>query len=297
MITATWVPGFEVAEAPAGDAGDYTGGPPKLVWHTSETDPGSLDGIVSELHNKQHTDVYHICADTKLRRVVQVLPLNKAASALMHPDGVETNHDGAVQVCVIGRAHDMPALSADDIAWLGTAVLAPISRAVPDISLGQLVTFYSDAAGFTLASADARQRMAPAVWDAFNGQCGHQHVPGNDHWDPGGLNVAAITASARTALAPPAPSPVQQSLEAIAVLVAQISIHALERGDKGAGVELMQTLLNKHAADPQLKVDGIYGATTDAAVARFKTAHGLGNRAGNLCGRDCIHALMEAPAK
>ena len=47
-ITATWVPGFEVAEAPAGDAGDYTGGPPKLVWHTSETVPGSLDGIVSD---------------------------------------------------------------------------------------------------------------------------------------------------------------------------------------------------------------------------------------------------------
>jgi hypothetical protein len=36
-------------------------------------------------------------------------------------------------------------------------------------------------------------RMSDAEWDAFDGWCGHQHVPGNSHWDPGKLDVDAVT--------------------------------------------------------------------------------------------------------
>lgn len=208
--TATWIPGFEQHEAVHGSGGPYTDEVHvKFVWHTSESAPGSIDGIIAEMLAKQHTDVYHAMADPSTRRRAQVLPLNVSASALAHPPEVETNHDGAIQICIIGRAHDMPTLSADDLAWLGTDVLAPIARLVPELHIDVSAIFYSDGAGFTLATANARQRMAPAVWDNFNGQAGHQHVPGNDHWDPGGLNVHAITVAAHTVLNP-APKPPPQ---------------------------------------------------------------------------------------
>lgn len=196
LATATWVPGFEQWRATHGDGGNYTDlAHPKLVWHTSETPAGSLDGIIRDMLSKQHTDVYHIAADISLRRVAQFLPLNISASALAHKT-VETNHDGALQVCIIGRAHDMPSLDRAQLAWLGREVVAPIARLVPELHLDIIATFYGDDAGFVVASPLARQRMGRTVWDNFNGQCGHQHVPDNDHWDPGRLDVAAITRAA-----------------------------------------------------------------------------------------------------
>jgi hypothetical protein len=36
------------------------------------------------------------------------------------------------------------------------------------------------------------QRMTGAQWTAFKGVCGHQHVPENDHGDPGALDFARV---------------------------------------------------------------------------------------------------------
>lgn len=46
-------------------------------------------------------------------------------------------------------------------------------------------------------------RMTGAQWSAFKGHCGHQHVPENDHGDPGSMPMAAILAAAK----PPPPKP------------------------------------------------------------------------------------------
>lgn len=212
LASTTWIPGFEQHLAPAGSGGAYTDEThPKLVWHTSESAPGTIDGVIAEMMTKQHTDVYHCIVDTKLRRRAQILPLNVSASALAHPPAAETNHDGAIQVCIVGRAHDMPTLSASDLQWLGSQVLAPIMQCVPELHVDIAAAFYGDDAGFTIATAfnpPARQRMSASTWLAFNGQCGHQHVPGNDHWDPGKLDVATITAAAHSVLHP-VPPPVK----------------------------------------------------------------------------------------
>lgn len=208
LLATTWVSGFEKHPSPNGDGGPYTDvSHVKLCWHTSETDPGTVDAIAAEQATKSHTDVYHVLADPKLRRVVQVLPLNLAASALAHPPACETNHDGVIQVCIIGRAHDMPNLSADDLKWLGTAVVAPIVRNVPELKHLVVANFYGDTSGFVIASANALQRMSPNTWLNFAGQVGHQHVPGNDHWDPGALNVRAVSLYAEQVLNPAATVP------------------------------------------------------------------------------------------
>lgn len=203
LATATWIPGFEIHEAPRGGAGPYSDLlHVKFVWHTTESAPGSIMAIVDEMLRKNHTDVYHALADPVTLQRVQLLPLNIAASALAHPPSVETNHDGAIQMCIVGRATNMPNLTAAQLTWLGTDVLAPVSRMVPELPIDTKAQFYGDHAGFTIASANARQRMAPPVWDNFSGQAGHQHVPGNDHWDPGALDVSAITRAAHAVLSP-----------------------------------------------------------------------------------------------
>lgn len=42
-------------------------------------------------------------------------------------------------------------------------------------------------------------RMSGAKWQSFKGHCGHQHVPENDHGDPGAFPMAAILAAAKGA--------------------------------------------------------------------------------------------------
>jgi hypothetical protein len=42
-------------------------------------------------------------------------------------------------------------------------------------------------------------RMSHAEWQAFKGWCGHQHVPENDHGDPGSMDFARVIAQAKGA--------------------------------------------------------------------------------------------------
>ena len=37
-------------------------------------------------------------------------------------------------------------------------------------------------------------RMTDDEWNAFDGWCGHQHVPENTHWDPGKLDIDSMFA-------------------------------------------------------------------------------------------------------
>lgn len=54
-------------------------------------------------------------------------------------------------------------------------------------------------------------RMTAAQWSAFKGVCGHQHVPANDHTDPGAINIGRLLELAKVAAAAkpstPAPKP------------------------------------------------------------------------------------------
>jgi hypothetical protein len=41
-------------------------------------------------------------------------------------------------------------------------------------------------------SAHGQNRMSVDEWNRFAGWCGHQHVPGETHWDPGAIDIDAI---------------------------------------------------------------------------------------------------------
>src|SRR5205814_5229631 len=125
-------------------------------------------------------------------KVWQHLPLNVAASALMHPKGTgETNHNNAIQIEHVGTA-------ATSVTWS------------PDYldGIAKLCRWIEDAVGVPrqcrvgFASGPA-SRLTWEQWNAYSGHLGHQHVPFNDHTDPGSIAIAVILGGGAAAAVQP----------------------------------------------------------------------------------------------
>lgn len=186
---SNWVAGIPRDESIyAAGGGSYNGGPYKIVLHSTE---GGWDGSMGVFRSRMTAP--HFMADPATRRIVQMVPLNRSAYALQNlSGGVETNRDGVIQVEIVGYAARMHELTDAQLEWLGVKVVRMIVDNAPGPIRYVAPRFYGADAGFTLASTSARQRMSQAEWDAFNGVCGHQHVPENSHWDPGKLNIDKV---------------------------------------------------------------------------------------------------------
>lgn len=160
-------------------AGTYTGGPKRLVLHTTEG--WSLESAESAYQAK--TIAPHFTACFATRRWAQHIDTASSASAMANlSGGVQTNRDGAVQIEIVGFAAYTQDMSDDDLRWLGGIVREICER--EGIDVNRYKTFVGTEAG-TIATTTAKQRMPFAEWESFNGVCGHQHVPENHHWDPG----------------------------------------------------------------------------------------------------------------
>lgn len=179
-----WIPG--VLQLPATQEGgaQVMSYPPRLVLHTTEG-----GGTVQSLASFYRSSTYwpHFTADLFRKQLAQHIPLSRGARALSHTTATETNNAHCIQVEIIGRASDAANWPADQVEWLGRA-LAPVMDA-----LGIHRTAPAFVAGG--AGLHAPQRMSEAAWRRFNGVCGHQHVPENDHYDPGAFNVARFLAA------------------------------------------------------------------------------------------------------
>ncbi|WP_225811346.1 hypothetical protein [Streptomyces spinosus] len=97
---------------------------------------------------------------------------------------------------------------ADYLRWLNA------NHGVPLVGPEMWLTYGPDSRrpGVTPASYGASPaRMSFAAWESFKGVCGHQHVPENDHGDPGSLPFAKLIALAKGATQPseedPMPTP------------------------------------------------------------------------------------------
>ncbi len=179
----TWHP--NAIEAPAGSTGgSYIGVPWKLVIHTIEAPPETLYSYNPSSYYG-HTAWPHATIDT--RGIHQHYPINLAARALYNATGgVETNNANAIQCEVMAQAaliDDLPEATwghlVDWLSWCATQTRTPIHFA----------NFVAGGYG-----EDAAQRFGPQEWLDFAGVCGHQHVPENDHWDPGALDTTKLAA-------------------------------------------------------------------------------------------------------
>ena len=164
---------------PFPSSGRYTGGPKRLVLHTTEG--YSITGAEAAYRAKNVAP--HFTLDPRDRVWVQHVDTAVAASAMANKSGgVQTNRRSAIQVEIVGFAGQTQHLADGDLGWIGKVLFAICwAEGIP---MHVHPPFVGTEAG-TIASASAPQRMSFAKWDSFHGVCGHQHVPENHHWDPG----------------------------------------------------------------------------------------------------------------
>lgn len=178
-----------------------------VVLHTTEgTALPTYDGgavapnftAVPDLKNKKLIWYQHFYVDTSSRALV-----NK-------PGGVQTNTNNVCQVELVGtcdpKAH-VKWSSSSHIYWPQAPewALRELAKFLAwmhenhDIPLSGPSTWlsYPDSYGSN------KSRMNFDNWNKFKGICGHQHVPENDHGDPGSLDFATLVKYTKEILNPP----------------------------------------------------------------------------------------------
>ncbi|MGY4902580.1 hypothetical protein [Streptomyces sp. 900116325] len=159
--------------------------------------------------------------DFKTRKIrwYQHFDVDESARALMNKSGgVETNTANAFQIELVGTCDaakaktwggkkagvdyiywpDAPDWALAEVAWLVRWLHD--YHSVPLTCVKDWLAYGLDSRrpGVTPASYGANPaRMSMAAWRNFTGWCGHQHVPENDHGDPGSMNFARVIALAK----------------------------------------------------------------------------------------------------
>ncbi|MFD8088601.1 hypothetical protein [Streptomyces malaysiensis] len=189
-----------------------------IVWHTTEgTSLPSYSGgaqapnftAVPDFKNKRLVWHQHFDFDTSSRALV-----NKAG-------GVETNTLNVCQVEIVGTCDP-----STHKKWGSTQHL--YTPDLPDWVIRDLAAFAKwahDQHGVPLSSSVTFKaypgsygsngvRMTAAKWNDYRGHCGHQHVPENDHGDPGLFPMGAVLDRAK-GNAPAPTKPPQQEESAV----------------------------------------------------------------------------------
>jgi hypothetical protein len=170
-----------------------------VVIHTTESDPGSAQAVANYLRNagKASNEVY----DPSNDETVALIPVDQAALSLRNePGGVQTNRretDGIAgadvyQIEVVGRAADVAGYSE---AWYQNlakhvALVCWLTQTPLEFPC-QFVAYPRPGYG-----KSSPYRMSFAQWNACRGVVGHQHVPENDHGDPGDISRMVTILSA-----------------------------------------------------------------------------------------------------
>jgi hypothetical protein len=164
------------------DAGPYVAGRPKLCWHSTEG--STIEGAIDAYRAKRAAP--HFTVDPARRRVVQHIPVFRAARALEHrPGTAETNRARTVQVEIVGFARHMDDLPEDQLRFLGElARWIERTMEIPSRSGVDFVPFPSG----------SPRRLGGSAWLNYSGHHGHMHVPANSHEDPGALAIRELLA-------------------------------------------------------------------------------------------------------
>ena len=253
------------------------------VLHTSESDAGSINGVVATLRannswsntvfdpatNQEYVHSNSSTADRSLRNV---------------SGGVETNNrPGCWQIELVGRAKDVPHYDDDWYHNLeqylrrkGTDWNIPYEFPFP---------FYGNGA----YGLNGIARITNAQWLQVAGWVGHQHVPENLHWDPGALQVFRLHATpGNGVIMPSVPNEVQQILKDAGFYAGAIdgvygpktssAMHAMKNAWRNQKIVIEQLTQDKDALQQTVARLGKAGGTNDpkAAVVRAALIEWLG---------------------
>lgn len=255
------------------------GGPFRGIIHTTEG--SSYAGARAAYLNSRVSPHFTI----GLEGCWQHVEIDKAATALVNlAGGVETNRLSAIQIEVIGfAAHpDWPDRLVTAMRDLMTWIEAQtgIRPHAPEL-WGS-----NDAYGLRTP-----YRMPPAAWLVFDGWCGHQHVPENNHWDPGRIPIAKLLERAAPPAAPAPPA--SQEVTGVKITHSSIGPVTLDANGRGwvpipaplARVMFVETrgsapardggywqVVNQDVNDSgDQTIVTLYGAPQEAVVVYYKT--------------------------
>lgn len=194
MAGTLWIPGAERLK-PSASGGTITStAPPRVVWHTTEATPGTdsvWNAMIRVLTNKSAEP--NVLYDPVTDRLGQWFPLNQSGRALRNDGANRTNRTGKVciQIEVIGQSAK-PFTDTWKPGKNFRALMAAIrSWGIPDV-------WPSGAPPKFIASPphnvpeDERSRT---IWASKGGHYGHSQIPGNDHGDPGGIDIKKLFAA------------------------------------------------------------------------------------------------------
>ncbi|NAE18061.1 hypothetical protein [Enterococcus hirae] len=193
MSGVIWIPGAEHL-TPAGSPGTMLGGPPRVVWHTTEAPSGHapdgrayFDLMIAVLTAKKAEP--HILYDPLTDRLGQFFPLDHSARAVQNDPAsdTKTNRTGTacIQIEVVAEAAK-PFTHYWQPGPNFCALMAAIrSWGIPD----------AWPAGRLAANENDRVSRDVTTWRTQAGHYGHAHVPGNLHWDTGAIDQAAVFAA------------------------------------------------------------------------------------------------------
>lgn len=208
--------------------------------------------------------------DFKAKKIrwYQHYDVDESARALANKlGGVETNTANVFQIELVGTCDDKyaktwggktagvdyiywpdaPEWALAEVAWLVRWLHD--NHGVPLTCVKDWLAYGKDSRrpGITPASYGASPaRMSMAAWRTFRGWCGHQHVPENDHGDPGSMDFARVIALAKGNAKPTTP-PKED--------VMPLSDADVNRIAKATAEQVWQVMA---------KSDGVYLAPTDA---------------------------------
>jgi len=214
-------------------------------------------------------------------RPFQHIPLNYSAAALKNlPGGVQTNRDNAIQIEICARAAEVGNLPED--AYRVVARVLVYAHQVKGVPLQSSVRFAGLGEGMVLASVNSPIRLSGGAWDKYTGVLGHQHVPENDHWDPGKFDIQKLLRYARE-LVPTTPVPLPPPANNTNRFVGYPTLRLGARDtyatgrfpDLGAPVQTLQNALNIalrwEGDNPnRLVPDGDFGLKTNHVVGVYQ---------------------------
>lgn len=167
-----WMPG--AVHRPRVSAGPFAAGfTPRGLLHKTE----GLSDATSTLDANEDQPQFEIDRDGT---IYQYMPINLSGKALVHSGPPETNRASCVQVELVGVE--------DGAAPWPPAQLTAIRN---------WMRFVEQNAGVERAShvkwgAAGEFRLSASEWVKITGWVGHQHVPENDHVDPGAINIQVL---------------------------------------------------------------------------------------------------------
>jgi hypothetical protein len=201
---ADWYPNASRSQTySTSDGRKYTSGYAKKgCLHTTEGTswPGYDGGSMAP-----HFTIQPLTGDVR-----QHYPISYPSKALYQPSSPPTNKGGAIQIEIIGTCDPskkgksnwnfIPGQTSEQLK--GLAELMRWIEANVGVSRNSSVTFRAYPSSYGAPTG----RLSSSNWKTYNGWCGHQHVPSNNHGDPGNINIASLLGSTPPPK-PPEPKP------------------------------------------------------------------------------------------